>query len=95
VLFTPFITDTQDFFLALWAVVNNAGIATFGEMEWMTSDMTEKIFNVNIFGPIAITKAFLPLLRISRGRVIIVSSLAGMILQIYKVQSNSIYILTD
>jgi 3-hydroxybutyrate dehydrogenase len=75
--------------------VNNAGIVTVGDMEWMTEDAMKKIFDVNTFGPVRVTKAFLPLLRISRGRVVIVSSLAGMSVQSYKEQSNSIYILTD
>jgi 3-hydroxybutyrate dehydrogenase len=65
-------------YLALWAVVNNAGIATVGNMEWMSIQTVKRVFDVNTFGPVAVTNAFLPLLRRSRGRVVIVSSLAGM-----------------
>jgi NAD(P)-dependent dehydrogenase (short-subunit alcohol dehydrogenase family) len=36
------------------------------------------VFEVNAMGPVTVTNAFLPLLRISRGRVVIVSSVAGM-----------------
>jgi NAD(P)-dependent dehydrogenase (short-subunit alcohol dehydrogenase family) len=66
------------FIVALWAVVNNAGISKGGLMEWMDKDNAKKTFEVNAIGPLTVTNAFLPLLRISHGRVIIVSSLAGM-----------------
>jgi NAD(P)-dependent dehydrogenase (short-subunit alcohol dehydrogenase family) len=71
------------FFLvvALWAVVNNAGIAKVGFMEWMDTESAKKVFEVNTIGPVTITNAFLPLLRISHGRVVIVSSVAGMRIQ--------------
>ncbi|PNF35912.1 Short-chain dehydrogenase/reductase family 9C member 7 [Cryptotermes secundus] len=62
----------------LWAVVNNAGIATVGNMEWMSVETVKRVFDVNTFGPVAVTNAFLPLLRKSRGRVVIISSLAGL-----------------
>uniref|UniRef100_T1IYD7 Uncharacterized protein n=1 Tax=Strigamia maritima TaxID=126957 RepID=T1IYD7_STRMM len=61
----------------LWALVNNAGIATFTEIEWCPLETYRKIFDVNAMGPIRVTKAFLPLLRESQGRVVIMASLAG------------------
>lgn len=61
----------------LWAVVNNAGIAKVGLMEWMDTKTAKKIFEVNAIGPVTVTNAFLPLLRISRGRVVIISSVTG------------------
>jgi NAD(P)-dependent dehydrogenase (short-subunit alcohol dehydrogenase family) len=36
------------------------------------------MFDVNSIGPLTVTNAFLPLLKISHGRVVIVSSVAGM-----------------
>jgi short-subunit dehydrogenase len=62
----------------LWAVVNNAGFSKPGFMEWMDTDSLKKMFEVNAIGPVTVTNAFLPLLKISHGRVVIVSSLAGM-----------------
>nr|KAG5713568.1 hypothetical protein BaRGS_024616 [Batillaria attramentaria] len=62
---------------ALWAVVNNAGIATFTEIEWCSVDQFQRIMDVNVLGVVRVTKAFLPLLRLSKGRVINVASLAG------------------
>jgi NAD(P)-dependent dehydrogenase (short-subunit alcohol dehydrogenase family) len=61
----------------LWAVVNNAGIFKLGFMEWMDTETVKKVFEVNAIGPVTVTNAFLPLLKISHGRVIIVSSLLG------------------
>ena len=63
--------------LALWAVVNNAGIAAFTEIEWCSVDQFQRILDVNVLGVVRVTKAFLPLLRYSKGRVINVASLAG------------------
>jgi len=61
----------------LWAVVNNAGIAVFCEIEWCSVQEFMKIMDVNVFGIVRVTKAFLPLLRQSEGRVVNVASLAG------------------
>ncbi|GAB1598601.1 retinol dehydrogenase 7-like [Argonauta hians] len=62
---------------ALWAVVNNAGIAEITEIEWCKISQFQNIMNVNVMGLVRVTKAFLPLLRESKGRVINVASLAG------------------
>jgi len=65
------------FTVALWAVVNNAGILKLGFMEWMDTETVKKIFEVNAIGPVTETNAFLPLLKISHGRVVVVSSVTG------------------
>uniref|UniRef100_A0A8C5RWS5 Hydroxysteroid 17-beta dehydrogenase 2 n=1 Tax=Laticauda laticaudata TaxID=8630 RepID=A0A8C5RWS5_LATLA len=62
----------------LWAVINNAGILGFiadGELLPMSS--YKQCMDVNFFGPVEISKMFLPLLRKSKGRIINVSSMAG------------------
>jgi len=69
---------TTFFIVALWAVVNNAGIAKPGFMEWIDTETAKKVLEVNAIGPVTVTNAFLPLLKISHGRVVIVSSLLGM-----------------
>lgn len=64
--------------LPLWAVVNNAGISHYSLIEWGNDiDVFEKMFSVNLFGLVRITKMCLPLLRLSKGRVINMSSVAG------------------
>lgn len=62
----------------LWAVVNNAGVLHFpidGELIPMT--IYRKCMAVNFFGTVEVTKAFLPLLRKSKGRLVNVSSIGG------------------
>ena len=57
--------------------MNNAGIATFQEIEWCSVTQFQQIMDVNVIGVVRVTKAFLPLLREGEGRVINVASLAG------------------
>jgi NAD(P)-dependent dehydrogenase (short-subunit alcohol dehydrogenase family) len=61
------------------AVVNNAGIALGGPVEALPLDEWRRQFEVNLFGQVAVTQAVLPKLRTSRGRVVFVSSLSGVI----------------
>jgi NAD(P)-dependent dehydrogenase (short-subunit alcohol dehydrogenase family) len=65
----------------LTAVVNNAGIAVGGPVEYMAVDEWRRQFEVNVFGQIAVTKAVLPLIRLSasRGRIIFIGSIGGRI----------------
>ena len=64
-------------FAVLWAVVNNAGIAVFQEIEWCAVEQFQQLLDVNVLGVVRVTKATLPLLRQGGGRVINVASLAG------------------
>ncbi|XP_060536269.1 retinol dehydrogenase 7 [Cylas formicarius] len=58
----------------LHAIVNNAGVMVFGEFEWQTERLIEEQVNVNLLGTFKTTKAFCPLLRKHKARLIIVSS---------------------
>ncbi len=51
-------------------MVNNAGISTFGEVEFTTMDTYKKVSEVNLWGTIRVTKAFLPLIRRAKGKII-------------------------
>lgn len=62
---------------SLWAVVNNAGILASTEIEMGGMDPFISQIQVNTIGVIRVTKAFLPLLRPIKGRVVNVASLAG------------------
>lgn len=63
---------------SLWAVVNNAGIAMGGPLDWISMDVYYKIMEVNFFGHVRVTKAMLPLLkRQKNSRIINLSSIAG------------------
>src|SRR5689334_8888079 len=59
------------------AVVNNAGIVVSGPVETVTPDDWRKQLNVNVIGQLAVTRAVLPRLRESRGRVVFISSING------------------
>jgi NAD(P)-dependent dehydrogenase (short-subunit alcohol dehydrogenase family) len=61
----------------LVGVVNNAGIAVAGPLEFLPIRELRRQLEVNVIGQIAVTQAVLPLLRVSRGRVINVGSIAG------------------
>jgi NAD(P)-dependent dehydrogenase (short-subunit alcohol dehydrogenase family) len=54
----------------LWCVVNNAAVLVFGEAEWQSRAMVQHQLEVNLVGPLAVSKAFLPLLRAAKGRII-------------------------
>jgi len=59
------------------ALVNNAGIVVAGPVEGVSSEDLRRQLEVNVVGPIAVTRALLPRLRASRGRVVFVSSIGG------------------
>ncbi|MCV7359422.1 SDR family oxidoreductase [Mycolicibacterium fluoranthenivorans] len=59
------------------AVVNNAGIVVAGPMETVTTDGWRKQLDVNVIGQLAVTRAVLPRLRESHGRVVFISSVNG------------------
>ena len=62
---------------SLDAVVNNAGIAVGGPMETVSSDEWRRQLEVNVIGQLAVTRAVLPMLRKSRGRIVFISSVNG------------------
>jgi NAD(P)-dependent dehydrogenase (short-subunit alcohol dehydrogenase family) len=61
----------------LAGLVNNAGIAMGGPLEYLTSDELRTQFEVNVFGLHAVTREFLPLVRQGRGRIVHVGSISG------------------
>ena len=66
--------------LKLWALVNNAGIAPLGYVDWMALGTFRKAMDTNYFGLVAMTKAMLPFIKRTRGaRIVNVSSMAGLL----------------
>jgi NAD(P)-dependent dehydrogenase (short-subunit alcohol dehydrogenase family) len=63
--------------VTLRGIVNNAGIAIAGPLEVLPIAQLRRQFDINFFAPIAISQAFLPLLRKTRGRIVNVSSIGG------------------
>lgn len=58
-------------------LVNNAGVASGGPVEGVEIDEWRKVFDVNLFGMVEVTKTFLPLIRHTKGRIINMGSISG------------------
>ncbi|MCQ4042046.1 SDR family oxidoreductase [Streptantibioticus rubrisoli] len=61
------------------AVVNNAGAGHLGTVEQETVADVRAVMEVNFFGVVEVTRAALPHLRASRGRLITVTSVGGVV----------------
>ncbi len=61
----------------LFGLINNAGIVIGGPLEFFPLSEIRRQFEVNVLGQIAVTQAFLPLLRASRGRIVNMGAIAG------------------
>jgi len=59
-------------------LVNNAGQAVDGPLEYVTDAEMRSLFDVNVFGVFALTREALPLMREARrGRILFLSSMSG------------------
>lgn len=58
-------------------IINNAGILGCAPLELLRMEQVRQVFEVNVIGHIAMTQAFLPLLRAGKGRIVNIGSLAG------------------
>jgi NAD(P)-dependent dehydrogenase (short-subunit alcohol dehydrogenase family) len=65
----------------LAGIVNNAGIAVAGPVEFVPLDMWRQQLEINVIGVVAMVQAFTPLLRESHGRIVNISSLGGRLAQ--------------
>lgn len=61
----------------LHGLVNNAGIAVGGPVEGIQLSDWRKQFEINVFGQIRVTQLCLPMIRESKGRIVMVSSISG------------------
>ena len=61
----------------LYGLFNNAGNAYSGPLEFIPMGAIRQQFEVNTFGHIAVTQAFLPLIRQSQGRILNTVSILG------------------
>jgi NAD(P)-dependent dehydrogenase (short-subunit alcohol dehydrogenase family) len=59
----------------LAGLVNNAGIGVFGPLELIGIEAFRRQLEVNVTGQLAVTQAFLPLLRRARGRIVMIGSI--------------------
>ncbi|MDZ8237966.1 MAG: SDR family NAD(P)-dependent oxidoreductase [Nostoc sp. ChiQUE01a] len=61
----------------LFALINNAVVAVDGPLECIPIDDIRFNFEVNVVSQIAVTQAFLPLIRQAKGRIINISAICG------------------
>ncbi len=58
-------------------VVNNAGIAKGGPLEYLPLEVWREQLEVNVLGHVAVTRALLPWIRRGNGRIVFVGSISG------------------
>ena len=63
--------------IGLTGLINNAGIAVPGPIEYVSLDGLRRQFETNVIGQIAVTQSFLPLIRRAGGRIINIGSVGG------------------
>ena len=63
----------------LYGLINNAGVAVMGPLIELSEEDMDFQLDVNLFGPYRVTKAFADLLVESKGRIMSVSSIAGIL----------------
>ena len=63
----------------LWGVVNNAGVISLSSLVNVDIADVQFTFDVNVFGPIRVNRAFLPMIIGSQGRTTIIGSINGFI----------------
>lgn len=61
----------------LWALVNNAGVATRAPVAEVADSELDFVFDVNVKGVVRVTRGFLPLVVESKGRIVTTGSIAG------------------
>jgi NAD(P)-dependent dehydrogenase (short-subunit alcohol dehydrogenase family) len=78
----------------LWGLVNNAGVAIVGPFAEMKEEDFDFVMDVNAYGPFRMTKAFIPLIAASKGRIVTISSISGILssgrLGVYSMSKHAI-----
>jgi NAD(P)-dependent dehydrogenase (short-subunit alcohol dehydrogenase family) len=63
----------------LWGLVNNAGVNVVAPLIEAEESDFQFLFDVNVFGVYRVTKAFAPLILESKGRIVNISSISGVL----------------
>lgn len=64
---------------ALWGLVHNAGAVLPGFIEYVPHAYYQRVMDVNFFAPVLLTQRLLPCVRAGSGRVVLVSSVDGLV----------------
>jgi NAD(P)-dependent dehydrogenase (short-subunit alcohol dehydrogenase family) len=74
------VRSVVDRYGGIYGVVNNAGLQVRGYFEDMADAEIRTLFDVNLFGTMAVVRAVLPVMRaVRRGRIVIVSSIGALL----------------
>lgn len=83
----------------LYALVNNAGVATFGSLIEAEANEVEWVFDVNVTGVVRVTRAFAPLIIEQQGRIVTTGSIAGIRssagMGVYSMSKHAVEAFTD
>ncbi len=64
----------------IYGLVNNAGVGLRGYFEDLTEEEIQSVYDINVLGTMAVTRAVLPHMRQARrGRIVIITSVGGRI----------------
>jgi len=63
----------------LWGLVHNAGVVSPGFVDYLPIAFYREVMAVNFFAPVLLTQKLLPCLRRCRGRIVLVSSVDGIV----------------
>lgn len=81
------------------SLVNNAGIAGGGPLEAVPVEEMRRLFEVNVFGLLEVTQAFLPWIRRTKGRLVNMSSVSGLstspFLGVYSASKHAVEAMSD
>ena len=61
----------------LFGVINNAGVASLGDLTQTSDQDVLWQYDINVMGPLRVNRAFFPLLKQSKGRTAIIGSLSA------------------
>jgi short-subunit dehydrogenase len=84
---------------SVFSLVNNAGLSLNGPLEILPQKDIENLINVNVIGLLTVTRAFIPLIRNSQGRLINISSGHGLLAipdkSVYAASKSAVQAITD